>query len=130
MKRMAKSIKTEWLGRLRGGRYTQGQGFLTVSLWRGSWSHCPLGVLCAIASEAGVVTSEVQPRGEFVTYVSTTDETDRSALALPKAVALWADLVSVDPVLPVGPYEFAVSALNDQHKWDFGRIAALIERAL
>lgn len=50
---MDEQIKTEWLSRLRSGKYIQGKNTLRQPLADGGHAHCCLGVLCDIFAEDG-----------------------------------------------------------------------------
>jgi len=50
---MDEQIKTEWLSRLRSGKYIQGKNTLRQPLTDGGHAHCCLGVLCDIFAEDG-----------------------------------------------------------------------------
>ena len=49
---MDKDIKTQWVGALRSGEYTQGIGSLKSKGSDKELSHCCLGVLCTLYDKA------------------------------------------------------------------------------
>ena len=50
---MVAEIRAEWVKRLRSGDYKKGSIMLHNT---GTGAYCPLGVLCEIAADAGVIT--------------------------------------------------------------------------
>lgn len=47
-------LQTEWINRLRSGKYKQGAGYLKYFADDGECSYCCLGVACDVAEQAGV----------------------------------------------------------------------------
>lgn len=130
---MQEDIKTEWIDRLRSGKYLQGKGFLRQREL-GAVKHCCLGILCEMAIEAGV-TAIVEQRSEedrcvtmfgnpssaygdvleegipTPSYAKTLLYTvpwnaDKSPSYLPKAVAEWAELTANQ--------QYVLARMNDE----------------
>jgi hypothetical protein len=125
---MHAAIKAQWLTALRGGEYEQGYGNLN----QGN-RFCCLGVLCDLATKAGVVEMRmVEPiphdRADLAYIVY-----GESSAVLPTSVAEWAGLHDHLGKLPT-PIEgehateaYDLATVNDYLRWDFNRIADLIE---
>lgn len=126
---MNAEIKAQWVAALRSGEYRQGEGMLHHVR---DDNYCCLGVLCDLASKAGV---EVYVSVEFnrTSY-------DGNAHSLPPSVQEWAWLDSELPevglstaaVLEVGGSEDEpahLAGLND-NGWSFEQIADQIDMDL
>jgi hypothetical protein len=115
-----REVRDEWVRRLRSGEYTQG----LLTLYRSSLNeYCCLGVLCEVAREAGVVERSVDgyrvdALGAWYNGV------------LPPAVAEWAGLDDVDPVIRGVPLVYYNDGHGDVRRHDFTEIARLIEENL
>ena len=97
---MNPDIKRRWINRLRSGADRQGSGALhrpAGTTASGAPELCCLGVLCEIALEDGIVTRELV--GDAYHYADSRDPMDWGSGALPYAVARWAGLDSIDPVV-------------------------------
>jgi hypothetical protein len=127
-------IKKMWVDALRNGEYQQGYNYLAVH--QGESVHfCCLGVLCDLAKQRGVIDSNQDEYGRYSygTYSNFTD------VVLPKGVQEWAGLTVDNPELEVelnNEYEeefvteVRLSELNDDHGFDFEKLANLIEKQL
>lgn len=124
---MKPDIKEQWVGALRSGHYQQGRGRLADN----DGKYCCLGVLCELATEAGILDKEMSDQFGPI-YRSTADRDDWDRNLLPMAVVKWAELDSRRPVVPRGASLFdtrALDFLNDTGK-KFDEIADLIEVSL
>lgn len=90
---MKKSVKDEWVRRLRSGDYEQGMGEL-----RFEDKYCCLGVLCVMAVEAGVIEETSDPMTEVFAYGRAGSDDDRQTQMLPVSVAKWAGLMGTRAV--------------------------------
>ena len=96
-----------WVKALRSGKYKQCDGHLA----NGKGAFCCLGVACELAKEAGVIK-----------------DYRRSDGALPVDVRTWLGLKSTAGTME-GKRKYAdLTDYNDNAKWTFKKIAALIER--
>ena len=107
---------------LRSGKYEQAEGAL-----REGNAFCALGVIC---DTSGV--GQWAKSSKYSIYAYTT-ATDRSAGSLPNDVLDWLGLDALLPnnALPLHDEDGTVSdvlTLNDDLKYNFDRIAALIEK--
>ncbi|MDG4826035.1 hypothetical protein O7635_29655 [Asanoa sp. WMMD1127] len=135
---MIESVKEQWLTALRSGEYEQAQGTLYED-----GGYCCLGVLCDIAVKNDAIpepTDFPYPRWDGVIR---TDVTRRAYMAekmvLPAAVAEWAGLTDVDPMVNVPEEDYDtelvvsvekhLSELNDDGS-TFAELADLIEAQL
>jgi hypothetical protein len=130
---MKPKIKSLWLQALRSGDYQQGRSYL-----RTGDGFCCLGVLCDLAVKAGV-TSWDAPRGPRPEEWVRTNAPDSiqgiegHIGLLPPTVQKWAGLEGTDSprVFPNGSHgPVALSRLNDELRYDFTRIADLVEAQL
>ena len=115
---MNKEVKKVWIDALRSGKYQQGHTRLRIEGWKGGQDQfCCLGVLCDLATNAGVFEWEKIDREYYAI----------ESLSLPpKAVVQWAGMEVSDPILNGQ----RVSALNDNVGLNFNQIATLIEEGL
>ena len=115
---MKKAIADKWVAALRSGDYKQHQGGLANDK---RTRHCCLGVLCELAIKDGV-EMEVGPcyDGARGTYYA------EAAGALPDMVREWAGVGLAHGLLNGG---VSLTSLNDEMKYDFGRIADIIEES-
>lgn len=129
--RMDATIRAEWVRRLRSGDYLQGVGALRYAEdVDGGYRYCCLGVLCAVAAEAGVV--EYVERLEA--YRGVHGDRDAYGGVLPPAVVEWAGLAHLNtgadnPVIDGRD----LASHNDgtsTAQLTFARIADLIEEYL
>lgn len=126
---MNAEIKSQWVDALRSGKYAQGQFGLRETV-DGETTYCCLGVLCELATEAGVV-SEVQTNVELFHSVQTTSY-DGATAFLPESVQSWAGLDSRNGF--IGDYELhnhpyvSLTAFND-NEVPFSTIADVIEES-
>lgn len=107
---MNKTIRDEWVARLRSGEYEQGRGNL-----RYEDKFCCLGVLCDLAADHGIIPKE---RRDTRNYYKITNP---SAL-LPSPVYRWAE------VSMVGEYAGGSVARDNDEGKTFAEIADIIER--
>lgn len=140
---MDAKIKEQWLDALRSGKYTQGTKYL-VNLDEEDKpaEYCCLGVLCALAEEAGVVTSEVEnnpfnPGKRLVFGIEEGGQlVGREASVLPVPVRRWADLQGNNPVVkdPRTGHDYSIAVFNDGNseveQLSFLDIADMIEEQL
>lgn len=129
--RMKLDVKRQWLDALRSGEYPQGNGRLCNVIPKHDANDvkvvevrafCCLGVLCDIAVKAGVLTESRRSAMHTREYVEYAGETSY----LPSVVRDWAGLTSNDPVID----GYGLSFWNDNRKFSFDEIAALIEEKL
>lgn len=126
---MDPDVRRRWVAALRSGDYDQAAGKLTHLDADGAPRYCCLGVLCALAVEAGVVASR-DTLGYWRGYgVERAGGESFSLNYLPVEVVLWADLPSADPVVRTGGVPERLSTLNDAGT-PFDRVARLIEECL
>lgn len=125
---MRTDVKRTWLDALRSGRYRQGEGKLTRHAAipeSDDAHHCCLGVLCALAVDAGIVRAA--HLGGLTVY-----GVAQAQNFLPHEVVAWAGLPSTNPVVIVdGPDDAtqlttSLADLNDEG-WSFDGIADVIE---
>ena len=116
---MKQEIKDAWVAALRSGKYVQGQGQLCM-MQDGKFVHCCLGVLSALAVEAGIV-SEAPSSDGMVLY----GPVGGTAVGgyLPSEVKTWAGLQRQNPAFGGR----ILSHLNDDGV-SFAEIAAHIEQ--
>ena len=115
---MKKEIADKWVAALRSGEYKQREGGLANEK---RTKHCCLGVLCELAIKEGVeMLVEVRPDMPKDMYF------EDSAGGLPYSVQEWAGVASANGRLYGG---ISVATLNDDMKYDFGRIANIIEES-
>lgn len=116
-------VKAAWLEALRSGKYKQGRGVLNDGD-----THCCLGVLCEIATDAGVVQKRVDSIGA-ASY-------NGGDLMPPREVSEWAfgsgyawqsEWVVPDRSAEIAGQWIALSALNDERGASFATIADIIE---
>ena len=132
---MDQEIKTAWVTALRSGEYKQAQGFLKRGYDDGSVNYCCLGVLCEVVKNFGIeFNSEVNllayDAGTYTTY-------DGQQGSLPMEVSGRADISPNGQFVGVVAYESpndgktydanSLVDLNDSAKWNFDKIADMIE---
>jgi len=137
-KRMNPEIKSKWLAALRSGEYEQARGSLHRIMHTADFKDkidcgfCCLGVLCDIAAREDVCW---WLDGEAVT-VDPMGKTLFDNEVLPRKVAEWAGLDDLNPVVPFDVDDDEdrerkrLSELNDEYRFDFERIANIIEEHL
>jgi hypothetical protein len=150
---MKADIKERWLTALRSGEFKQTDGYLAIADNDGNpKAFCCLGVLCEIAVQDGVIGRKLSD--DFnISYAGNGSD-------LPAAVVAWAGLEDLgtnarNPEVrsyhvhsdktcggteEIGhqcdfaddseDYKYPLSALNDDHKWNFNQIADVIEKDL
>lgn len=133
---MNKEIKKKWLAKLRDPNTKQGRGTLKDA----DGCMCVLGVLCEVAVEEGVATSQ------FIATKEWSDELDKyfftgkghylySAgkgsryLSLPPGVLKWAGLINDSPFVNFKHGTNTLSQINDDGA-TLKEIADLIEEQL
>jgi hypothetical protein len=132
---MNPEIKARWVAWLRVNANSQGKGFLRDKDDR----YCCLGGLCELAVKDGVIERWL-PAGERG-YRYGERQTGRNSTAyLPLKVVEWAGLeqyrgakagnVFVDSPDEPPPGSSPLAALNDSGRYDFHKIAYLIEEYL
>lgn len=131
---MNSEIKKLWISALRSGEYQQGYNYLAVN--QGDSVHfCCLGVLCDLAKQHGVVENNQDEYGRY-SYGTSSSLSD---VVLPKGVQEWAGLTVDNPELEANlnnedEEEFVakvrLAELNDDHGFDFKKLAKLIEEQL
>lgn len=127
---MDKDIKTQWVGALRSGEYTQGIGQLREGSEEEAGAYCCLGVLCTLYDKA--MGGDCW---EYDSGVTATQYTHKGEKNYPScAVIDWAGLRNItagpdggDNTVRIGRDDLAV--LNDGGK-SFEEIADLIESSL
>lgn len=132
-------IADRWADALESGAYAQTSAQLVHDTPEGT-SYCCLGVLCELAAKEGIVV-RIYPRisVQVPGYVSTKIRPDygyASTSDLPDAVVKWAGMststgyVDDDPLVQEPGFSVARSLidLNDDLKYDFNRIAAVIRQ--
>jgi len=120
---MDKEIKAQWIAALRSGRYRQGYCFLKAEV-DGISHFCCLGVLCELALEAGVVSSEMPDNAGIVNYAE-------GSYTLPAVVRHWSGIQSsVGSFRVNGRRGESLATLNDTNRLDFNSIAIVIENEL
>jgi hypothetical protein len=128
VEKMDPKIKPLWLAALRGGEYSQGEGYLNRN-----GKFCCLGVLCDLAAKAGVdidiVEHSVLGEDNATTY-------DSNWSSLPQSVIDWSgvesggdfpDGVQVVPADMSEGFTGKLWELNDVAEWNFEQIADFIE---
>lgn len=128
---MNQEIKKAWTNALRSGAYRQGRLHLQTNE-----AFCCLGVLCDLATKAGIVGRETLRLGSStkkISFYNPSNSTDASDTHLPGCVAEWAEIEGRHkeedvrtPVLASGVY---LVDLNDKGM-SFSEIAALLEEDL
>lgn len=122
-----------WVDALRSGEYEQTQAILLTGTGSGGLRFCCLGVACEVALKHG----SLPMRRDGVEYVVTeTDggEHDDHGQELPVVVKDWFGFTHTNPHLQVPPgsdigddEKVTAIGLNDDHEWDFNRIADAVE---
>lgn len=144
---MDQEIKERWVAALRSGDYPQARSKLNDGT-----GFCCLGVLCEIAEQDQVVIRKQRFPRDHVEYVSKVDPEDYEIAILPKAVAEWSELKQ-NPVI-YAPLSFfsedevrelwqstldrvvgdtvrvTLAELNDHYRFDFNKIADIIEASI
>jgi len=128
---MDKDIKTQWVGALRSGEYTQGTGQLREGSEEEAGAYCCLGVLCTLYDKAmGGDCWEYDSGGTATRYAHKGEKNYPSC-----AVMDWAGLWDVVPdggenTVRIGRDDIGqLAILNDEGK-SFEEIADLIESSL
>ena len=125
---MDKDIKTQWVGALRSGEYTQGIGQLREGSEEEAGAYCCLGVLCTLYDKA--MGGDCW---EYDSGVTATQYTHKGEKNYPSGEVMdWARLWDVVPdggdnTVSIGRDDLAI--LNDGGK-SFEEIADLIESSL
>lgn len=128
---MNQDIKKRWVTALRSGEYDQVEGYLALK----DEGFCCLGVLCEIALADGVIAKIPARTGSnIINYMDHGDDEGWDT-ELPSAVVAWAGLPDNNPDVEVTAPEGwtsnqTLSGLNDDLKWDFKKIATVIEEQL
>jgi hypothetical protein len=117
-------VRERWLAKLRSGDYAQGRGGLRSDATGDAVAYCCLGVLCEVAREDDVVTLITHEPSDY--YVAAGDSSDENGGYLPKVVAAWAGLGSINPIVN----GVSLSDYNDIRHYSFEAIADLVERYL
>lgn len=119
---MNTEIRARWTAALRSGRYRQG----TTALRTGD-EFCCLGVLCDLAEQDGVTQAHADGTVGGYSYDGYPD-------LLPPSVRDWAGLGDRGPEVTIQdwddtgvPADMELTALNDDERWDFARIADAID---
>lgn len=126
---MNAGIRAQWVAALRSSEFEQGHHRLRD----GNDRCCCMGVLCVLAERAGVIIPEFLKAVEYAPGQWTVPEWvyGGSTEYLPRAVAQWAGLRHLNPVLRVAIEgvrdEYSLSGLNDTEEWAFPQIADAIE---
>lgn len=116
MTRNQKEVVKKWLAALRSGSYRQGRG----KLRRGD-EFCCLGVLCDLAVQCNVILESVKSQVLFGVH-----SYDGATAVLPKRVADWAGLSTVDGVFTNDNGQItSLTGLNDNGE-SFATIADVI----
>jgi hypothetical protein len=126
---MNTKVKRKWLDALRSGSYRQTRGKL-----KGKVGFCCLGVLCDLYLNS----KDAKKRGLEWTEDNLFDCHDGypEEASLPNCVRDWAGLKNSDPVVGThkGKYgydeDLTLSHLNDTSKYNFKKIADVIEQKL
>lgn len=123
---MKPDIKQKWIEALRSGEYVQGTGCLHNA---DNGSFCCLGVLCDLADQEGIITSFGSEEdhdglnGNVYTY-------DSEKFVLPKSVRDWAGIAQDNPLMSTGMNLMDIAELNDHYRYNFERLAELIDDQL
>jgi hypothetical protein len=129
---MNPEIKKDWVAELRSGKYEQGANYLH-NIDQGT--YCCLGVLCKMATEAGVTRVQATEGYMGVGVAEYGDGTYAPTQAvLPKEVQGWAGLDGENPIIEgvdMGEAGDSTSlAYMNDHGATFAYIADLIEENL
>lgn len=126
---MNAQIKAQWVKALLSGAYMPGKGFLATRRPQATapQTYSALGVLCELAIQAGIqVVKHEQASRWLPFYIETTY--DGENLALPPAVAQWADIAPLPWLrLPDGRGISNLAFISGQHDGTFAEIVELIE---
>ena len=115
------NIKANWLKALRSGRFVQGSGTLKYySVKEKQFQHCCLGVLCELATEAGVIEASQPDMGMNRHHF------DGNTSTLPQSVMNWAGLLDTNPTIEG---DRSLAGMNDGGA-SFSTIADAIEQEL
>ena len=129
-----KEIIKEWVGRLRSGKYKQGQNNLVTLRKNKKPKYCCLGVLAEMAYEKGIVAKRVkviEPGLSVINYSN--NEYAYGYKTLPEVVSRWAGFVTRNNLIDENPVCYSegsnntYAGLNDAGK-TFAEIADLIEQ--
>ena len=113
-----------WVAALRSGKYKQGENYLHITNEEGEDQYCCLGVACAVAVENGVDLE--------MSVNLNTHEYDHCGATLPLTVMHWLGTVNPNPKTEDdsinGFGKASLTHLNDAKRYDFNKIADVIER--
>jgi len=126
---MKSEIKTLWVEALRSGLYKQGYSRLITAdpSGREASRFCCLGVLCNLHAKANprIESNSLDPHS----YLG-------SVATLPWEVYVWSGLDSNNPIVKAPPEDKdsgclkTLAEINDSGKFDFIKIASIIEEQL
>ena len=120
---MKPEVKKKWIDALRSGEYTQGRHMLQSEVG----TFCTLGVLIDLAVQDGVCSwGDTKDRDNEIINGDTSKYYEK----LPDYVADWAGLDSTNPNIYIDGTYYDITWLNDIRKYQFDRIANLIEEQL
>lgn len=136
MTTMNTDVRDAWVAALRSGEYVRGTGLLHARDASGVERYCCLGVLCALAEAAGVVSrseddasvgdQQVRSIATVTSYGAAT-----SYKFPPHEVLAWSGLPLSNPsVTDADGEETTLVLMNDVQQESFTAIAAAIERSL
>lgn len=110
----------EWVEALRSGQYQQGREVL-----RETDKHCCLGVACAVTN-LGHWEKESSFMGSIHYYYKVEEEKD--FMLLPEAVCEYYGFNRNNPIVKHNGIEMELTTANDKYRFDFNKIADLIEQ--
>lgn len=118
---MKPEIKEAWIAALESGQYEQGQGYLHRLDPDNKDTYCCLGVLCELATEAGIC--------EKFNFTPLTIAYDGRSFHLPESVMRWAGLDNDCGRYSLEQDEPTLAMLNDDqdNPSSFKKIAAVIK---
>lgn len=129
---MKPDVRMLWSKALRSSKYIQGRLFMTALDSRdGFFRHCPLGVLCDLAVQEGILDYEdrmlpLTLRNKRDYYIVRHYGEEKVKLSLPNEVCEWAEL-SDNPVILHAQKYCRITELNDSGTFTFADFAAVLE---
>lgn len=133
---MNEDVRWLWIDALRSGKYAQRRFYMSTFDGReGFWRHCPLGILCELAVQEGIVDYEDQKisfsdkrKNDYLLIRAYGAE--KAEILLPREVLEWAELKTADsPYLSYENSFNTVSSLNDSGEHTFEDIAEMLEKS-
>jgi len=121
---MNNRVKNLWVAALESGEYKQGRGRL-----RKKDRFCCLGVLCDLYNKETGKGKWIKIRPHKESFFRLDNGNVVSGFP-PNEILEWAGLKSESPVIIIKNSRAEISGLNDENRYNFKRIASLINEQL